>query len=129
MPENSCHVLPSERGPSCSRIEQLKGKKFYLIRFFEDIKSHHEEGKCHKRSSTPCKTPLKVSPTPTKYAASISVTGILRTGKLVQKEPPKRLRILTSLPCNGSQRKPEDFMVKKNNSEEGSFEMRSRQQT
>ena len=33
MPENSCDVLASDRGPSCSWIEQLKGKKFYLVRF------------------------------------------------------------------------------------------------
>ena len=58
-PENSYDVLASDRGPSCSRIEQLKGKTFYLIRFLEDIKSHREEGECHKRSSTLCKTPLK----------------------------------------------------------------------
>ena len=65
------YVIASDSGPSCSRIEQLKGKKFYLIMFLEDIKSHREEGEFHKRSSTPCKTPLKVSPTPTNYAASI----------------------------------------------------------
>ena len=33
MPENSCDVLAPDRGSSCSRIEQLKGKKFYLVRF------------------------------------------------------------------------------------------------
>ena len=65
------YVIASDSGPSCSRIEQLKGKKFYLIMFPEDIKSHREEGEFHKRSSTSCKTPLKVSPTPTNYAASI----------------------------------------------------------
>ena len=60
-----------------------------MIRFLEDIKSHREEGECHKRSSTPCsKTPLKVNSAPTKYAASISVTDILRAGKLVKKETP-----------------------------------------
>ena len=88
MSENSCDVLASDHEPSCSRIEQLKGKKCYLIRFLEDIKSHREEGECHKRSSTPCKTPPKISLTPTKYAACISLTDILRAGKLVKKEPP-----------------------------------------
>ena len=82
MSENSCDVLASDHEPSCSQIEQLKGRKCYLIRFLEDIKSHSEEGECHKRSSTLCKAPPKVSPTPTKYAASISVTDILRAGKL-----------------------------------------------
>ena len=77
MSENSCDVLGSDHEPSCSRIEQLKGKKCYLIRFLEDIKSHREEGECHKRSLTPCKTPPKISLTPTKYAACISLTDIL----------------------------------------------------
>ena len=36
--ENSYDILISDRGPSCSRIEQLKGKTFYLVRFLEDIK-------------------------------------------------------------------------------------------
>ena len=36
--ENSYDILISDRGPSCSRIEQLKGKAFYLVRFLEDIK-------------------------------------------------------------------------------------------
>ena len=53
MPENSCDVLASDRGPSRSRLEQLKGKKFYLVRFLQDIKSRREEGECDTRSSTP----------------------------------------------------------------------------
>ena len=34
-----------------------------MIWFLEDIKSHREEGECHKRSLTPYKTPPKVSST------------------------------------------------------------------
>ena len=86
MPENSCDVLASDRGPSFSRIEQLK-EKFYLVRFFEDIKSHRER-ECDKRNSTPCKALPKVNPRPTKYAASILVTDKLRAGNLVKKQPP-----------------------------------------
>ena len=84
MPENSCDVLASDRGPSCSRIEQLKEKKFYFVRFREDIKSHRK-GECDKRNSTPCKAPPNVNPRPTKYAVSIPVTGKLRADKLVKK--------------------------------------------
>ena len=83
MPKNSCDVLASDRGPSCSRIEQLKEKKFYLVRFLEDIKLHRE-GECDKRNSTPCKAPPKVNPRPTKDAASISVTDKIRAGNLVK---------------------------------------------
>ena len=96
MPENSCDVLASDRGPSCSRIEQLKGK-FYLVRFLTDIKSHRK-GEYDKRNSAPCKTSPKVSPKPTKYEAPISVTDILRAGKLVKKKPPKNV---ACLPCSG----------------------------
>ena len=46
-------TLASDCGPSCSRLEQLKGKKFHLVRFLEDVKSHREEGECDTRSSTP----------------------------------------------------------------------------
>ena len=84
MPENSCDVLASDRGPSCSRIEQLKEKNFYFVRFREDIKSHRK-GECDKRNSTPCKAPPNVNPRPTKYAVSIPVTDKLRADKLVKK--------------------------------------------
>lgn len=36
MPDNICDVLASNLGSSCSRIEQIKGKKVYFIRFKED---------------------------------------------------------------------------------------------
>ena len=76
---NSSDVLASNRGPSCSRIEQLKGKKFWsgFLRISNHIVKKENVPKCEKRRSTPCKTPPKVTPTPTKYAASISVTDIL----------------------------------------------------
>ena len=32
-PEGSCDILASDRGPSCTKLEQIKGKKVYFIRF------------------------------------------------------------------------------------------------
>ena len=35
LPRNSCDVLVSDRGPSCTRFEQIKGKEVFLVRFLE----------------------------------------------------------------------------------------------
>ena len=32
-PQGSCDVPTSDRGPSCTKMEQIKGKKVYFIRF------------------------------------------------------------------------------------------------
>ena len=34
-PEGSCDILASDRGPSCSKLEQIKAKKVYFIRFLQ----------------------------------------------------------------------------------------------
>ena len=34
-PRGSCDLLASDRGPSCSNLEQIKGKKVYLVRFLQ----------------------------------------------------------------------------------------------
>ena len=34
-PEGSCDILASDRGPSCTNLEQIKGKKVYFIRFLQ----------------------------------------------------------------------------------------------
>ena len=34
-PEGSCDILASDRGPSCTKLEQIKGKKSYFIRFLQ----------------------------------------------------------------------------------------------
>ena len=34
-PEGSCDILASDRGPSCTKLEQIKGKKVYFIRFHQ----------------------------------------------------------------------------------------------
>ena len=83
MPENSCDVSASDRGPSCSRTEELKGKKFYLIRFISNHTVEKEnmtkEIRLHVRHLLKS---VRHQP------AAISLTDILRPGKLVKKEPP-----------------------------------------
>ena len=34
-PAGSCDILASDRGPSCTKFEQIKGRKVFLIRFLE----------------------------------------------------------------------------------------------
>ena len=34
-PDGSCDIVASERGPSCSKFEQIKGRKVFYIRFLE----------------------------------------------------------------------------------------------
>ena len=33
--EGSCDILALDRGPSCTKLEQIKGKKVYFIRFLQ----------------------------------------------------------------------------------------------
>ena len=32
-PQNTCDILASDRGPSCNKFDQIKGKKVFFIRF------------------------------------------------------------------------------------------------
>ena len=36
LPRNLCDVLVNDRSPSCTRIEQIKEKKVFLVRFLEN---------------------------------------------------------------------------------------------
>ena len=41
-PRGSCDLLASDRGPSCSNLEQIKGKKVYLVRFLQPNQARGE---------------------------------------------------------------------------------------
>ena len=48
-PQGSCDILASDRGASCTKNEQIKGKKVYFIRFLQPIDSSHASvGACTK---------------------------------------------------------------------------------
>lgn len=98
-PTGSCDILASDRGPSCNKMEQLKGKKVFFVRFLppkQDVAGDDKAGPAksdtHPRSSPA--SPLKRSSQNTEtlpktvFPKSISVTDLLKAGKLVK--PPKK---------------------------------------
>jgi hypothetical protein len=99
-PQGTCDILASDRGPSCTKIEQIKGKKVYFIRFLQPTDSSHANvGTCvkvgHQAKSAPAVSPSKsthshegtVRTTPTVYPKSLSISDLMKAGKLVK--PPK----------------------------------------
>ena len=99
-PQGSCDILASDRGPSCTKIDQIKGKKVYFIRFLQPIDSSHASvGACtkigHQAKSAPATSPSKVAQLHeehvkiknTVYPKSVSISDLMKAGKLVK--PPK----------------------------------------
>lgn len=94
-PSGSCDVLASDRGPSCTKMEQLKGKKVYCIRFLEP----KQDPIIAKKEVAASLKSVPVSPTKseqasppddqpkTVYPKSVSLGDLLRAGKLVK--PPQ----------------------------------------
>ena len=85
-PEGSCDILASNRGPSCTKLEQLKGKKVYFIRFLppEQVidSCNPQTSSAVKASSSPIKqNSPKISVVTPK---SLSISQLLRAGKLVK---------------------------------------------
>ena len=85
-PEGSCDILASDRGPSCTKLEQLKGKKVYFIRFLppEQVvdSCNPQTSSAVKASSSPIKqNSPKISVVTPK---SLSISQLLRAGKLVK---------------------------------------------
>ena len=63
-PQGICDILASDRGPSCTKIEQIKGKKVHFIRFLQPTDSSHVNvGTCvkvgHQARSAPTVSPSK----------------------------------------------------------------------
>ena len=100
-PDHSCDVLASDRGPSCTRVEQLKGKKVFFIRFID-------VGECLKKKETvvyPESSPGTLSPSKvnrvssggnaaaSKFAKSISIGDLLKAGRLIKQKEPVMLEL------------------------------------
>ena len=98
-PAGSCDILASDRGPSCTKIDQIKGKKVYFIRFLppiEDGRSMNDQlpgGGMNRPRSTPRDHTVKgkaaadrnVSVPPlTAFPKSVSIGDLLKAGKLVK---------------------------------------------
>ena len=101
-PSGSCDVLASDRGPSCTKMEQLKGKKVYCIRFLEpkqDLIAKKEASPASVKSVpvSPSKGIKQTSASQpegqpkTVYPKSVSLGDLLRAGKLVK--PPQALAL------------------------------------
>ena len=99
-PERSCDILASDRGPSCTKMEQLKGKKVYYIRFIDTIDKKVTTEETTQETDFPTSTPLIPVRDPTctnqvksKFAKSISIGELLKAGKLVRKVAPSMLEL------------------------------------
>ena len=96
-PEGSCDILASDRGPSCTKLEQIKGKKVYFIRFLQPKsgivpkagQSLFEERFAPPKQVRSAPSPVKKSGNllalqSTVFPKSVSVTDLLKAGKLVK---------------------------------------------
>ncbi|XP_078482962.1 LOW QUALITY PROTEIN: myosin heavy chain kinase D-like [Ciona intestinalis] len=72
----SCDVLASDRGPSCTRLDQIKGKKVYFIRFLQAP----EINECKEITSEP--NTACTRPSTSHVAKSVSISTLLKAGQL-----------------------------------------------
>ena len=106
MPEGTCDVLASNQGPSCTRFDQMKGKKIYLIRFIQadqNLDSSHQVRQYLGSSNLPgssktgtSHTPKENSllvPAPSKFAKSVSLVDLLKAGRIIKKKAPEILHL------------------------------------
>ena len=104
LPRNSCDVLVSDRRPSCTRIEQIKGKKVFLVRFLEN--REQRVGSPDKFvPSTPGNflVPVTtisnvtdgkhVATPPSVFAQSVLIAAMLKAEKLVKRQVPETLSL------------------------------------
>ena len=104
LPRNSCDVLVNDRSPSCTRIEQIKEKKVFLVRFLEN-REQTAASPDKLISSTPGNLSVPVTmisnvaeakhvlAPPSVFTQSVSITLLLKTGKLVKGKVPRKLNI------------------------------------
>lgn len=98
-PEGSCDILASDRGPSCTKLEQLKGKKVFFIRFIPPC----EVGTKDKAQPSPimrASVPLPVNLPNTMHKSaiapkSLSISQLLKAGKLVKPQNMATLELET----------------------------------
>jgi len=93
-PAGSCDILASDRGPSCSKFEQIKGRKVFFIRFLEpkenvdhtfqapEVSFEHTPARPKSAPASPSR--VKHVTTPTVVPKSVSIAQLLRAGTLVK---------------------------------------------
>ena len=107
--EVPCDLLASDRGPSCSNLEQIKGKKVYLVRFLQPnqargkadgyplsqpgspSKRKHTLTKPHASTNTARTTTRQGQGTSAIFPHSVSIKDLLNAGKIIK--PPQRRTI------------------------------------
>ena len=93
-PAGSCDIIASDRGPSCSKFKQIKGRKVFFIRFLEpkenaDCTFWAPEASFEHTPACPKSVPASPSQvkrvtTSTVVPKSVSITQLLRAGTLVK---------------------------------------------
>ena len=100
-PPNTCDILASDRGPLCTKCEQIKGKKVFCIRFLPpESKNERNDSaslkdvpkraklwagtksspvKFHQSSHTTCSPHAPA----TVFPKSVSIGDLLKAGKLI----------------------------------------------
>nr|CAB3240994.1 eukaryotic elongation factor 2 kinase [Phallusia mammillata] len=125
QPSGSCDVLASDRGPSCSRIEQVKGKKFFMIRFLAISEQANVSKTCASKSTNHNHDDNDFQKIPLINPPSISITKLLRAGKLVKSVPKNRVILIKDefvlQNLDWFQHPPDSFDVEENQFSHGAF--------
>lgn len=100
MSEGTCDVLASNQGPSCTRFDQIKGKKIYLIRFIQPEQNADSSQPIRQLfdpshpTYNPKENPAPL-PTTSKFAKSVSLADLLKAGRIIKKKAPEILHLET----------------------------------
>ena len=70
-PPNTCDILASDRGPSCTKFEQIKGKKVFCIRFLPP-ESENERNDSASLKDVPKRAKAGTKSSPVKFHHSKS---------------------------------------------------------
>ena len=95
--EGSCDISAYDRGPSCTKLEQIEGKKVYFIRFLQPkfgivpkagqplfVESFAPPKQARSAPSPVKKSGNLLALQSTVFPKSVSVTDLLKAGKLVK---------------------------------------------
>ena len=104
LPGNSCDVSRSDRGPSCTRFEQIKGKNVFRVIFLENREQIvTSPGKLVSSTPGNFSVPVTmisnvtdakhVAAPPSVFVQSVSIAALLKTGKLIKRKVPEKLSL------------------------------------
>lgn len=128
--KGSCDVLVGDRGPSCTRIDQIKGKKVYLVRFLDKklnsatITSRTPSSTSLSHSSSVSGSSSRIrTPMVSQFAKSISIADLIKAGKVQKEQKVKTLTLHYFDLVASAWRKFEEISVKIDESKfsEGGF--------